>query len=997
MDTMSFFKTVVPSDGFKYLIEIAKNGSMRHTAYPDYDSMHDAAELMIEQRKPFYFACASYKELEYNEHGYVIGRKQSNVKWVKSLWQDFDVGKFESDGITLKSISYATKADAVAAIKDLMVKTGLPRPLLVSSGNGFHAYWPFTEAVSPAQWNELAALVRSVYMAVGIKFDSSRDLDSASILRPVGSFNGDNEVAVVREQEPKPYAYYYELFSRYAAANALTITQPKATKEKLVNEFSGTKEFPPSSLVAVAEKCNQVRLFRETGCDEEPIWHKNLGVAKHCTDGEPLAHEWSKQYPGYTAEETQEKLDNWKYGPTTCEAFSKVNPAGCEGCAFAGKVTSPIQLGYDDEPDAPEVEVPEINPNTPNPTAAIPHWPKGFRVSASGVIEYMHKDDAGLVTSHRVASPLFYPVERIRLDDGTYAYTMRMEFRPGQWRTFEIPAKLFADTKGLKTALASYEVIVFNDKLLATYTQAHADTMRRYVDEINTFKQFGWTKDKDAFLIGSSLISASGRTEVRVSDEFIRDPRLLEAGIVRGSKEEWSRGVEKLYNRPNGEIYRYTVCTQFGAPLVSLLNFDEWNGIPLALTSGDSGFGKSTVCKIGINALSDSRKTTISDSTAKAIIGRASVMNNLPLLIDEVTASLKDPKELSDVLYSLSNGRMRIGMQSDGKERVPSPPFKLNATLNGNKNLMVELTESKTNPEATQMRVFEVAMEDYPRMDSLLEESSVHGEHAEIALRLVDHCHGVWADEYFSYLFANRKEIEERLHKTAIAIIKSLGGGAAKERFYAYHMACTLVGGLIAKRIGAIQFDLTELKNWGFEHILKMRGIANQFSENVEEKFSNLLADLHGTILVTKHFDLLDTRAGNTEMPMLPMRQGLNARLVLGSDKERGKLFITVRAVEEWCSKKGIAAPTFKRQLAAASMLRGGGDQGKGFDKKVSVGKGVPSMPTGRSRCYEFDYAIAQGYVEEHLASNVVPITALAAAPQPPATDAPVSSAPPEL
>ena len=130
---------------------------------------------------------------------------------------------------------------------------------------------------------------------------------------------------------------------------------------------------------------------------------------------------------------------------------------------------------------------------------------------------------------------------------------------------------------------------------------------------------------------------------------------------------------------------------------------------------------------------------------------------------------------------------------------------------------------------------------------------------------------------------------------------------------------------------------------------------------------------------------------------MLPMRQGLNARLVLGSDKERGKLFITVRAVEEWCSKKGIAAPTFKRQLAAAIMLRGGGDQGKGFDKKVSVGKGVPSMPTGRSRCYEFDYAIAQGYVEEHLASNVVPITALAAAPQPPATDAPVSSAPPEL
>ena len=978
MDTMSFFKTVVPSDGFKYLVEIAKNGGMRHTAYPDFDSMNDAAALLIQQGKPFYFACSSYKELEYNEHGYVIGRKQSNVKWVKSLWQDFDVGKFESDGTTLKSISYATKLDAVNAIKDLMYKTGLPRPLLVSSGNGFHAYWPFTEAVTPAQWNELAAMVRAVYISVGIKFDSSRDMDSASILRPVGSFNGDNEVVVVREQEPKPYAYYYELFHRYAAANEITVIQPKPPKEKLVNEFFGAKEFPPSSLVLVAEKCNQIRLFRETGGGPYMQWFEVLGVAKHCTDGEELAHTWGKQYPGYTAEETQKKMDSWTGGPATCATFAKDNPSACEGCAFAGKVTTPIQLGYDDEPDAPEVETPAPDDDSPNPAAAIPHWPKNFRVSAQGSIEYMRKDSDGLVTSTRVASPLFYPVERIRLDDGTYAYTMRMEFRPGQWRTFEIPAKLIADTKGMKTALASYEVIVHNDKLLALYTQEHSNSMRRYADEINTFKQFGWTEDKDAYLIGDSLISAGGRTEVRVSDEFVRDPRLLEAGIVRGSKEEWTRGVEKLYDRLNGEVYRYTICTQFGAPLVPLLNYDEWNGIPLALTSGDSGFGKSTVCKIGINALSDSRKTTISDSTAKAIIGRASVMNNLPLLVDEVTASLKDPQELSDVLYSLSNGRMRIGMQSDGRERVPSPPFKLNSTLTGNKNLMTELTESKTNPEATQMRVFEVAMEDYPRMDSLLEESSVHGEHAEIALRLVDHCHGVWADEYFAYLFANKPEIEDRLHKTAIAIIKSLGGGAAKERFYAYHMACTLVGGLIAKRIGAVQFDLTELKHWGFAHILKMRHVARQFSENVEEKFSNLLSDLHGTILVTKHFDLLDTRGGNTEMPMLQMRQGFNARLVLGSDKERGKLFITVRAVEEWCAKKSIASATFKRQLAAANMLRSGGEQGKGYDKKVSIGKGVPSMPTGRSRCYEFDYAIAQGYVDEHLTGNVVPINAIA-------------------
>jgi hypothetical protein len=473
----------------------------------------------------------------------------------------------------------------------------------------------------------------------------------------------------------------------------------------------------------------------------------------------------------------------------------------------------------------------------------------------------------------------------------------------------------------------------------------------------------------------------------------VRDPALLQAGLVKGDKETWVSGVHELYNREFGEPYQYTICAQFGAPLVSFMEYAEWNGIPLALTSEGSGYGKSTVVKIGINALCNSDVTMISDASPKAVVGRASAMNHLPMLVDEVSQTLVDPKDLSTVLYSLSNGKPRIGMQSDGKERTPLPPYKLGSTLTGNKNLQSELTEAKINPEATQMRVFEINMEDYPRMSTLEKDSPLHAAHHELTLKVLNSCHGVFADDYVRFVIENQAEIIERLQTTVNRINRALQGNAAKERFYAYQMAQTLVGGWIAKKIGALDFDLTNLKHWAFEHIIRMRGIARKFDEGVEDRLSRFLADLHGQILVTKHFDLLDSKKGNTEMPMIPIRGPIAARLVLGSDQERGKLYVTVKALDEWCTKTNTAPTQFKRQLAASGLLRAGGDQGRGYDKKISIGKGVPAHPLGQCRCMELDYNSAQGYLEEHLPSgNVVPITATTSPAPDPATGAPASS-----
>ena len=145
-----------------------------------------------------------------------------------------------------------------------------------------------------------------------------------------------------------------------------------------------------------------------------------------------------------------------------------------------------------------------------------------------------------------------------------------------------------------------------------------------------------------------------------------------------------------------------------------------------------------------------------------------------------------------------------------------------------------------------------------------------------------------------------------------------------------------------------------------------------RYHTNTEDKFSKFLGDLHGTILITRNYDALDARRGLTEVPMIPLRAAINARLVLGSDKERPKFYVSVKAMDEWCAKNDMTPSAFRRQLTGANLLRVIGDQGKGFDKKISLGRGVPQCPTAQCRCMEIEYAAAHGYVEEFVGSNVV-------------------------
>jgi hypothetical protein len=987
MDTSSFLRLVVPDDGVKFLAEWLPNpdhprgGVFIHHPFVDIDDMADKATQLDSKGRNVYFACASFNEVIYKQtpkgKEYPAGRTQDNALLAKALWLDIDVGKANDAN------SYDTREQAMEDIKKFVRETGLPTPMIVSSGNGFHCYWLFTDAIPKAEWKLLASFWRQATRKAGIKIDPSRDTDIASVLRPAGTHNpkGNRMVKVVVESVPQDVEYYREILLDYIGSGNAAVIQALEVA-KLGNSLDIPVEYPPSSMERITQHCQTIKWFKETGAaDSEPAWRMCLGIAKHCTDGEELAHEWSSQDDRYDRDETQKKMDLWNAGPSLCEKFREVC-SSCDGCTR--NVKTPVHLGYDEDPvlepapapreetsaeaavlEAVETEAPaEVGVEGPE------FLPKGFYV-LNGSLNKMIPDENGVPMPAVVAIPTFWATDRVRLEDSTFGLRIKMEVRQGRYREFDLPQKLIADDRGLRIALAANEIMVKHGKAVQEYMQSYSDRLRQHMEEVNTFNQYGWTADRRGVLLGDKLITLAGTTPVRLSSRLNKNSELMQMFQVIGSAAKWIDGVNTLYNTlPNSEPYQYAICTQFGGWLCPLMESEEWNGIPLALTSGPSGKGKSTAVKIGLNAFVRSTLTTVTASTVLGIATRASSMGSVPVLFDEITGYLKTGDQLSDVLYTLSNGRQRIGGTSAGGERDPLPSFKLMSTVTANRNTLFQLTESKVNPEATQMRIFEIDLDDYPTLASVDNGSDIHSQHTPIVEELLNRTSGVLAEEYLTYIMRNREDVQQQLENMYVRIKKAIGetgGNAAKERFYARHVACTMIGAKIAYRLGYIKFDLKNLMSWSLKHVRKMRKNAAECRSTTSDRLSMMMSDFTGFMLITREYDYLDARhGGRVEEPMITLRGPAKVRVVLGSKQERGKILVTVSAIDRWCLENNMNATEFKRAMVAEGYVR------NAAAKPIYLAKGVPTHPVGKQRCLELEYSLLQGLVGD--ISNVTEI-----------------------
>lgn len=960
MTTLDFLKLILPEYGIHY-IALFKEGNKfpAHLVQVDLEDMAaKIAEIAPRSNYQIYHACAAYLKpaVEIDQPDGSVKKKYripENWDSARSFWVDLDCGqaKFE------KGDGYLTKKDAVIAITKFAKDVDWPRPLIVDSGNGVHAYWPLTKDIKAATWVKVATALKSALAHAGVIADPSRTADFASILRPPGAINRKNgeakTVKVLASCEPCEPAELAAKLSVYVKTNQVKMIKDAPVKERSKNSDL-MMEYPQvdTSLDTMVTKCAQVAAMRsEKGDIGYEHWRGVAGLAKYCTDGEALMHNWSEDYPGYTYEETQAKIDTWTMAPTLCEFFEKNNPDGCLGCEFKGKIKTPMVLGRV-IPITVEVEQEAVTEEGETQTVTIPALPTGYQWDGQ-LMSRMIPDKDGVLHPMAFCHDLFYLTSRIRGEDGTYRHGVRMHMANHKIREFDISGESIASNTDMLRALAKHELHTSNHKdagsHMAAYLRDQLKALKAQVEETSTMTSFGWRDDR-SFLLGDRLHCKDGTTRtVLVGGNARKYAKHL---TPKGSIEGYARGLNYLYNREGAEPWQYALCAGWGT-LLSPMCESLYKGLIFALHGGDTARGKTTVCHASLSAfgapaeLSVNGKQGFTTNGLWAVLG---TLKSIPVLLDELTNM--DPGVVSDISYGVSTGKEKIRLQSRGgvTNIADSSEWRLNMFVTGNMDFHGMLAANQANSQAEAVRVIQISVDRYSHLASSNAEGDTEARSREIshALSDIERNSGSAGDAMVKYVVANydavAAEVQAMVHQLTVEI------PSPKYRFYRSHTACTIVMARICKQLGIIEFDLDALYTF---IIATIRDLAESVmltnTVTDEEAFSRMVSSLAGRILVTNEFR--DKRDGRgPETPRSRIIGEVAGRYVLGTQKDKecaGHMMIAQKEIRDWCIKNRTDYNVMVNKLASEGYLVSRGE-------KVTLTKGT-DYPTVQQRCIIVD------------------------------------------
>lgn len=871
------------------------------------DAVPEIANKLVEQGYNAFFSLAKFKEGK----GETAKRTYANALNNKALWLDIDCGVGKP---------YETQEEGLIALADFCESTGLPMPTIVDSGRGLHVYWALTEAIPVDQWKPIAEGLVKACDKHGLKADNACTTDAVRILRLPDTLNfkvdPPLEVKVVNwadmilEEDfvSKIGVQKSDLFASapfHARANNLTLSLVQNRQSVFMNIVEKT---------AAGEGCAQIENILLNQADiEEPLWRAGLSIAKHCVDGLQAIHIISEQHPDYSAENTERKAATIS-GPYKCEKFAELNPKGCDGCKHVGRIKSPIVLGneiaaaeegtiVDQTPDG-EVRAYEL-PEVPSPY---------FRGKFKGIYKNIPEQDPMLIYENYL-----FVVKRLhdREGDGECIH-LRLHLPQDGVREFTMPAASIASKEELRKALAQQGVVVtpkqmelimfyIIDSVKDLQMQKEAEVMRN---------QFGWADDDTKIIIGSQEISKDG---IKYSPPSKATRHLAEWMEPKGSLEKWQECFN-TYNRPGFEPQAFGALTGFGALLLKLLGM---RGALINLINNESGTGKSTVLKMANSVIGHPEELMSQwKDTYNHKIHRLGVLNNFAYTCDEITKMTGD--EFSDISYSVSQGHNKGRMMSqENAERPNKTTWATISLCSSNASFYDKLRALKKTPDGEMMRVVEYTVE---RTGNLSK-----SEADDIFSLMYEH-YGHAGPIYAQYLLQNKEAVIKTLHSVR-KYIDDMVGFESRERFHSAVAACNITGGMIAKSIGLIDYDMERILQWtiGMLRNLKLTLVApGQDNKAIVGEFIN--ENWYKVLVIN---DQADNRTGLEQLPILEPRQELAIRI----EPDTKRTYVSAKVFRAYCAKQQVSVQQMLDTLKAAGAYEGT------MKKRMSKGTKIPSPP----------------------------------------------------
>jgi len=140
MNNLEFLQQVLGDEGYYCIVGLKKDSDKPVQKF--FKTLEDAvavAENLKNEGYNAYYALATFEDGK--------SRKTANVKQLRSLFIDLDCGQGKP---------YETQEEALLDLKRFCQVTKMPKPTLVNSGGGIHAYWALEEPLSREQWTPLA-------------------------------------------------------------------------------------------------------------------------------------------------------------------------------------------------------------------------------------------------------------------------------------------------------------------------------------------------------------------------------------------------------------------------------------------------------------------------------------------------------------------------------------------------------------------------------------------------------------------------------------------------------------------------------------------------------------------------------------------------------------------------------------------------------------------------------------------------------------------------
>lgn len=833
-----------------------------------------------------YFALGTFKgNHEIAESGKDRWRRKADMATAfKTFALDIDCG----DGKP-----YPTAREGAVALGEFLRASGMPKPMIVSSGYGLHCYWPLETAITRDQWVVTARQLRELCIMHGLQVDESKVCDPSMVLRPLDTTNwkrsGNRPVTFLRDTSPVPPG---TIIAAVAAAAPRTKTPTTRINESpLTAIIDSLYDNVPIDADKILRKCSQLRAitFNNGEGQQEPTWYAALGIAAYCDNAETVAIEWSRGHHSFDAATTIHKMHQWKAnsGPTTCSRLNEIDPKGCTGCKFANKITSPIQLGR------PEPKAREVNEDPLVPHPCIPP-PKPFIRNDKGGVDAIMDEVAvpvslyDLFPLHITNDPHLGYEECVFLWNKPHRGYSRMTVRM---------AHVFSDnTTDLNNTLADNGFLVAGkdaQRRVAQYMRAYIQSLQAHQATHELHTSLGWKHDGNSFILGTTQFRRESdgtvtSKEVGIS-RALATKNLDRAYSPKGKLAIWQTWT-KLFDHPEMKLHGYMLGQAFAAPLIY---FTGLKGVLISMV-GDTGSGKSTLQRLIQSVYGDPELLELKkDDTQLAVVQRMGMVSNLPITIDECTHM--EPKVVGNFAYWGSQGCDRH-RQTD---TVSPNLWALVVSLSSNKSLRDKINVVMPGDEAMSMRLVEFTM----NRNSVFDDSHDYGR--RLSYMMMDN-YGVAGPIYISYLLSlGPDEIKRRWDIQVDAFGQKYGVKfSGKERYWLLAYATIDLGLQFAKEAGVINYNIEACTAEAVAHLDAQREIVK---DSIFTPFDMLATYINSNIhaAVTVEYD----HRGTPHVPVEQPTKECFIRKELSKDKNgairSGFLYIDKNHFRHWAMQAG--------------------------------------------------------------------------------------------